>query len=62
MKALYPVILAVPEKDRDLPPKERAAYLSRHARKALLMSAKQSGVVLGDLEKDADGVPYILPV
>ena len=57
MKALYPVILAVPEQDRDLPLMQRSAYLSRHARKALLMSAEWSGVVLGNLEKDPDGVP-----
>ncbi len=57
MNALYPVILPVPEKNRDLSPKQRVAYLSRHARRALMLSAKRSRVDLGDLEKNTDGVP-----
>ncbi|MFO7965079.1 MAG: 4'-phosphopantetheinyl transferase superfamily protein [Desulfobacterales bacterium] len=46
-----------PERKRKLPPNERVVCLSRHARKALAVSAASSGVVLGELIKDADGVP-----
>jgi 4'-phosphopantetheinyl transferase len=54
---IYPVILAVPEADRHRKPRERVKYLSRHARRALEISAKKSGVVVGDLVKDKHGAP-----
>ena len=54
---IYPVILAVPETDQHLKPKERVEYLSRHARKALNISAEKSGVVVKTLLKDEQGAP-----
>ena len=48
-ETLYPVLLAVPESARKLPPADRVKYLSRHARKALAASARKSNVELGDL-------------
>ena len=57
---VYPVILSVPETDRRLKGREKVSMLSRHARRALEISAQKSQAVLPDLPKDADGVP--LPV
>ena len=54
---LYPVILSVPEPAGNLPVKSKNAYLSRYAREALFISAQKSEVKLGQLTKDADGVP-----
>ncbi|MEJ5358692.1 MAG: 4'-phosphopantetheinyl transferase superfamily protein [Desulfobacterales bacterium] len=54
---LYPVLLAVPEAARRLPPRERATYLSSRARKAVHRSAERAGVLLGELVKDPRGVP-----
>ena len=54
---LYPVILPVPAVVGDYVPKDRVVFLSRHARQALNQSAEKSGVALGKLEKDEDGVP-----
>ena len=54
---LYPVILAVPEADQDLAARERVENLSRHARKALGISAKKSGVAIERLLKDEHGAP-----
>lgn len=57
---LYPVILAVPQSARKLPPKSRVKFLSQHARKALAISARKSNMRLGELLKDDNGKP--LPV
>ena len=54
---IYPVILAVPEADQHLKTKKRVENLSRHARKALEISAEKSGIVLGPLLKNDNGVP-----
>ncbi len=54
---LYPVILPVPVEVREYTPRERVAFLSRHARLALRQSAQRSGVELGELEKDEKGAP-----
>ena len=54
---IYPVILAVPEKKRQLTGKEKVSFLSGHARKALEISAQKSRIQLGDLNKDQNGVP-----
>ena len=54
---IYPVILAVPEKKRQLKGKEKVSFLSGHARKALEISAQKSRIQLGDLNKDQNGVP-----
>jgi len=54
---IYPVILSVPEKDRQLSGREKVASLSRHARQALEISARKSGIVLPELLKDQSGAP-----
>ncbi len=56
-RVIYPVILAVPEKDRQLTGREKVAGLSRHARRALDISAQKSGIALIDLQKDEKGAP-----
>ena len=54
---LRAVILSVPETARTLPPRERVAFLSRHARKALQISAAESNLTIGAALKDRDGRP-----
>ena len=54
---IYPVILAVPEADLDLAVRARVESLSRHARKALDVSAAKSGVILRTLLKNEHGAP-----
>ncbi|MFC1798597.1 4'-phosphopantetheinyl transferase family protein [Thermodesulfobacteriota bacterium] len=54
---LYPVVLSVPAKDRQLKGKKKVTALSRYARQALEISAYKSGVFLKDLHKDDDGTP-----
>jgi 4'-phosphopantetheinyl transferase len=56
-KALYPVILAVPDAVKELTPKERVQFLSRQARQALKMSAEKSGIRLNALEQDERHAP-----
>ncbi len=54
---IYPVILSVPAEVADFKPRDRVTFLSRHARKALEVSAQKSGTSLGELKKDQNGVP-----
>ncbi|MEA1947972.1 MAG: 4'-phosphopantetheinyl transferase superfamily protein [Thermodesulfobacteriota bacterium] len=54
---LFPVILAVPNKIQQLTGREKVSSLSKHARKALEISAKKSHVQLRNLKKDEKGVP-----
>ena len=54
---IYPVIMVVPDTVRDLTPKERVKFLSRHARRALEMSAEKSGILLDALEQDERKAP-----
>lgn len=54
---IYPVILSVPEQDRQLSGRKKVASLSRHARQALEISARQSGIVLPELLKNENGAP-----
>jgi 4'-phosphopantetheinyl transferase len=56
-RLLYPVILAVPDTIRDLKPKDRVSFLSRHARRALAISAGKSRVTLGELAQDERNAP-----
>ena len=56
-RTLFPVILPVPDEVRDFQPKDRVVYLSRHARRALMLAAQQSDVRLGELAKDDHGAP-----
>lgn len=54
---IYPVILAVPDKKQQLRGREKVSFLSKHARKALEISAKKSRIQLTCLKKDEKGVP-----
>ena len=54
---LFPVILPVPAEVGSYSPRDRVIFLSRHARKALQISADKSGARLGELVKDDNGVP-----
>ena len=56
-RVVYPVILAVPDKDRQLTGREKVKNLSYHARRALEISAHKSRIQLEDLMKDKNGVP-----
>lgn len=56
-KLIYPVILAVPDSVGKLTPKERVKFLSRHARRALEMSADKSGIHLDALQQDDRNAP-----
>lgn len=57
LKTIYPVILAVPEKKRQLTGKNRVLSLSKHARQALEISAQKSCIHLNNLLKDKNGAP-----
>ncbi len=54
---IYPVILAVHDKEQQLKGREKVSFLSKHARKALEISAKKSHVQLRNPKKDENGVP-----
>lgn len=54
---IYPVVLAVPNRMKQLKGREKVSFLSGHARKALEISAKKSGVRIKDLKKNENGVP-----
>jgi 4'-phosphopantetheinyl transferase len=54
---IHPVILAVPNQKQQLKGKEKVSFLSRHARRALEISAQKRQIQLGDLEKNENGVP-----
>ena len=54
---IHPVILAVPNQKQHLKGREKVSFLSRHARKALEISAQKRQIQLGDLEKNENGVP-----
>ena len=56
-RILSPVILPVPEEVRGYKPRDRVAFLSEHARKALALCAHKSGIALAEYKKDPDGVP-----
>jgi len=56
-QTLYAVILAVPDTVNDLKPKERVTFLSRHARRALAISAEKSRITLGELVQDERKAP-----
>jgi len=56
-KVLFPVILAVPEHERNLTGRKKVEALSALARFALEISSAKSGVSLGCLTKNEDGAP-----
>jgi 4'-phosphopantetheinyl transferase len=49
--------MPVTEAEHKLSGKEKVDYLSRIAREALKLSAEKSGVMLGELRQDKNGVP-----
>jgi len=57
---LYPVLLPVPEAYRRLRGSEKVRFLRSHARHALMLSAKESGVRLETIEKAENGAPIPL--
>lgn len=57
LDVICPVLLAVPADKRALTGREKVAFLSARARKALDLSARETGIVLGGLEKDDAGAP-----
>ena len=54
---ICPVILAVPDNMQQLSGREKVSFLSKHARRALGISATKSRIQLGDLNKNKNGVP-----
>jgi 4'-phosphopantetheinyl transferase len=54
---IFPVILAVPDAVKERTPKERVKFLSRHARRALAMSAEKSSIRLDELAQDERSAP-----
>ena len=56
-RVIYPVIIAVPEKDRQLSGRAKVTSLSRRARQALEISARKNGIVPPELLKDEHGAP-----
>lgn len=62
MRALYPVILQVPDAERQSKGRALVTFLSQHARRALTLSARKYGVSTppGWPAKDAAGVPMAL--
>ena len=54
---LFPVILPVPTDVHEFEPRQRVVFLSRHARRALKISAQKSGVHIENPVKDDNGVP-----
>ncbi len=55
--SIYPVLLPVADDKTTLTGREKVAYLSAHAREALALSAQESGIALGPLEKNDAGAP-----
>jgi 4'-phosphopantetheinyl transferase len=57
LEVIHPVLLSVPVNKRTLTGREKVTYLSAHARAALALSAKETGITLGELEKNGAGAP-----
>lgn len=54
---IYPVILSVPDSNLKLKGRDRVAFLSLHARRALKISALKSGIGFIETFKDKNGAP-----
>ena len=54
---IFPVILAVPAANWQLKGREKTVSLSGHARRALQLSARKSGIILAELLKEENGAP-----
>jgi 4'-phosphopantetheinyl transferase len=57
IRTIYPVVLAVPQKDRRRSGREKVSTLSRLARRAIEISAQKSNIDLKELQKNKNGVP-----
>jgi len=57
MDTLFPFILSVPEKKQQLRGRERVAFLSQFARRAVERSSQKIGVRLDHLKKGEKGAP-----
>ena len=56
-RRVVPVIMAVSKESRSFKGKEKVSFLSAYARRALAVSAEQSGIELGSLLKGENGAP-----
>jgi 4'-phosphopantetheinyl transferase len=56
-KPIYPVIMAVPEQEKNLKGRNKVKALSTLARLALKLSCEKSGIIPGDLINDNNGAP-----
>ena len=54
---LFPVVLKVPDHIRELPPPQRVKTLGGLARESVLLSARHTGVTMGDFAKGSQGQP-----
>ncbi len=57
MNTIFPVLLTVPDHAKSLKGREKVMFLSRHARKALTISAEYKGLAFFSFPKDGNGVP-----
>lgn len=60
VSTVFPVLLPVPARGRMLKGREKVAFLSRHARRALDISAAKTGAALSHYPKDEAGAPVPL--
>jgi 4'-phosphopantetheinyl transferase len=58
LNTIFPVLLAVPDHAKSLKGREKVMFLSRHARKALTLSAEYKGLAIFSFPKDGNGVPF----
>ena len=54
---LFPVVLPVPADRQAIKGRQKVAFLSEHARRALRLSSERAGMVIQELLKDPDDVP-----
>lgn len=57
IETIHPVVIPVSLSDQQLKGQPKVAALRRDARKALSLSTRHSGYILGALEKDDNGAP-----
>ena len=55
--SIYPVILPVPQAKRTLSGRDKVGFLGDFARQALKISARNRGIILGELTKNENGAP-----
>ncbi|MDM8517110.1 4'-phosphopantetheinyl transferase superfamily protein [Desulfobacterales bacterium HSG16] len=54
---VHPIILAIPERARQLKPREKNRFLSEQARKSLRICGRKHGIQINDLKKNDKGAP-----